>query len=82
MQLLKKIAISLLALCALPAAGRSAGVVDYVSPLVGTESKYTLSTGNTYPVIAMPWGMNFWTSENQYNGFTTSTLMPRALIIL
>ena len=34
--------------------------VDYVSTLVGTESKYSLSTGNTYPAIAMPWGMNFW----------------------
>ena len=34
--------------------------VDYVNPLVGTESKGSLSTGNTYPAIAMPWGMNFW----------------------
>ena len=34
--------------------------VDYVSTLVGTESKIELSTGNTYPAIAMPWGMNFW----------------------
>lgn len=34
--------------------------VDYVNPLMGTQSKYTLSTGNTYPAIAMPWGMNFW----------------------
>ncbi|MDO5571606.1 MAG: GH92 family glycosyl hydrolase [Bacteroidales bacterium] len=35
--------------------------VDFVSPLVGTDSKFSLSTGNTYPAIAMPWGMNFWT---------------------
>ena len=34
--------------------------VDYVNPLVGTLSKHSLSTGNTYPAIAMPWGMNFW----------------------
>ncbi|MDR2950442.1 MAG: hypothetical protein LBV71_14715, partial [Prevotella sp.] len=34
--------------------------VDYVSVLVGTQSKHTLSTGNTYPAIARPWGMNFW----------------------
>ena len=34
--------------------------VDYVSTLVGTESKMELSTGNTYPAVAMPWGMNFW----------------------
>lgn len=35
-------------------------LVDYVNPLVGTFSKYTISNGNTYPAIAMPWGMNFW----------------------
>ena len=37
--------------------------VDYVSTLVGTLSKHELSTGNTYPAIAMPWGMNFWTPQ-------------------
>ena len=36
---------------------------DYVSPLVGTQSSYELSTGNTYPAIARPWGMNFWTPQ-------------------
>lgn len=35
-------------------------LVDYVNPLVGSQSKLSLSTGNTYPAIAMPWGMNFW----------------------
>ena len=34
--------------------------VDYVNPLMGTDSKYLLSNGNTYPAIALPWGMNFW----------------------
>ncbi len=34
--------------------------VDYVSTLVGTESKFELSTGNNYPAVALPWGMNFW----------------------
>ena len=37
--------------------------VDYVNPLMGTLSKAQLSAGNTYPVIAMPWGMNFWTPQ-------------------
>jgi putative alpha-1,2-mannosidase len=37
--------------------------VDYVNPLVVTLSKVSLSTGNTYPAIAMPWGMNFWTPQ-------------------
>ena len=35
----------------------------YVSPLVGTLSSFELSTGNTYPAIARPWGMNFWTPQ-------------------
>ena len=42
---------------------RSEGPVDYVSTLVGTQSKHSLSTGNTYPATAMPWGMNFWTPQ-------------------
>ncbi len=37
--------------------------VDYVNPLVGTQSTFELSTGNTYPAIARPWGMNFWTPQ-------------------
>ncbi|OMP76082.1 GH92 family glycosyl hydrolase [[Flexibacter] sp. ATCC 35208] len=34
--------------------------VEWVNPLMGTDSKGSLSTGNTYPAIACPWGMNFW----------------------
>ncbi|MFV0346851.1 MAG: GH92 family glycosyl hydrolase [Bacteroidales bacterium] len=37
--------------------------VDYANPLVGTLSKFSLSNGNTYPAIARPWGMNFWTPQ-------------------
>jgi predicted alpha-1,2-mannosidase len=37
--------------------------VDLVNPLMGTDSKYDLSNGNTYPAIALPWGMNFWTPQ-------------------
>ena len=42
---------------------KAADEVDYVSTLVGTASKFELSTGNTYPAIAMPWGMNFWVPQ-------------------
>ena len=35
--------------------------VEYVSTLTGTLSHHAFSTGNTYPAIALPWGMNFWT---------------------
>ena len=37
--------------------------VEYVNPLVGSQSTFELSTGNTYPAIACPWGMNFWTPQ-------------------
>ncbi|MDN5284707.1 MAG: glycoside hydrolase family 92 protein [Mucilaginibacter sp.] len=36
-------------------------LVDYINPLMGTASKPSLSNGNTYPAVALPWGMNFWT---------------------
>lgn len=36
---------------------------QYVNPLMGTQSTFELSTGNTYPAIAVPWGMNFWTPQ-------------------
>lgn len=36
---------------------------DYVNPLMGTLSEHRLSTGNTYPAIARPWGMNFWVPQ-------------------
>jgi len=37
--------------------------VDLINPLMGTDSKPSLSNGNTYPAIALPWGMNFWTPQ-------------------
>ncbi|MDD4970862.1 MAG: GH92 family glycosyl hydrolase, partial [Paludibacter sp.] len=42
--------------------------VDYVSTLVGSQSKHSLSAGNTYPAIALPWGMNFWTPQTGQMG--------------
>ena len=41
----------------------AADPVEYVNPLMGTQSTFELSTGNTYPAIARPWGMNFWTPQ-------------------
>ncbi len=43
-------------------------LVDYVNPLVGTDSDFALSNGNTYPAIALPWGMNFWTPQTNKMG--------------
>ena len=47
--------------CFLPA--RNVNYADYVNPLMGTQSTFELSTGNTYPAIARPWGMNFCTPQ-------------------
>lgn len=38
-------------------------LTQLVNPLMGTDSKPILSNGNTYPSIAVPWGMNFWTPQ-------------------
>ena len=40
----------------------------YVNTLVGTMSDFSLSAGNTYPAIALPWGMNFWTPQTGKDG--------------
>ncbi|MBW8332153.1 MAG: GH92 family glycosyl hydrolase [Prolixibacteraceae bacterium] len=42
--------------------------VDYVNTLMGTDSEFKLSNGNTYPAIALPWGMNFWTPQTAKMG--------------
>ena len=42
--------------------------IDYINPLMGTDSKFDLSNGNTYPAIAVPWGMNFWTPQTNKMG--------------
>ena len=43
--------------------GKVTDPVEWVNPLMGTQSKPELSNGNTYPAIAVPWGMNFWTPQ-------------------
>lgn len=73
----KTVISSLLAATAL-AAG-AASPVDYVNPLVGTISDFEVSNGNTYPAIAMPWGMNFWTPQTgaMGDGWTYVYTNPR-----
>lgn len=40
---------------------KETNLLEFVNPLMGTDSDFNLSNGNTYPAIATPWGMNFWT---------------------
>ena len=42
--------------------------VDAVNPLMGTASTFAFSHGNTYPAVAVPWGMNFWSPQTGENG--------------
>lgn len=67
----KKYLLSVLFICLfgpmLQAQG-SFSPVDKVNPLMGTLSTYELSSGNTYPAIARPWGMNFWTPQTAKMG--------------
>lgn len=42
-------------------------LVEWINPLMGTDSNYELSNGNTYPSIALPWGMNAWTPQTGNN---------------
>jgi predicted alpha-1,2-mannosidase len=41
---------------------------DMVNPLMGTQSTYALSAGNTYPSVSLPWGMNAWSAQTGKNG--------------
>lgn len=48
--------------------GKPIDPVDLVNPLMGTDSKPSLSNGNTYPAVGLPWGMNMWTPQTGKNG--------------
>ena len=40
----------------------------YVLPLMGSDSTYEFSTGNTYPAVGRPNGMHLWTLQTGKNG--------------
>ncbi len=65
---MKKIFLLLFLLSAIYVCARQRDNVQYVNPLMGTQSSFELSAGNTYPAIAMPWGMNFWTPRTNRIG--------------
>lgn len=59
---MKKLALLIMIMC-FALYGKATNYADYVNPLIGTQSTYEFSSGNTYPAIARPWGMNFWTPQ-------------------
>ena len=64
---MKKISILMLLMCSIFWA-KAQDYTQYVNPLMGTQSTFELSTGNTYPAIATPWGMNFWSPRTAKMG--------------
>lgn len=60
---MKKTLLIAFSFCALTCSAQKASYADYVNPLMGSLSSFELSTGNTYPATALPWGMNFWTPQ-------------------
>ncbi|RYG21266.1 glycoside hydrolase family 92 protein [bacterium] len=39
------------------------GLLRYVNLLQGTDSHHGFSTGNTLPIVALPFGMNHWSAQ-------------------
>jgi predicted alpha-1,2-mannosidase len=74
LQIKVRIALTGMVVCAMSggmlraAQNTAVSYADYVNPLVGTDSTFNFSTGNTYPAIAVPWGMNFWTPQTNKMG--------------
>ena len=50
------------------ASAQKGGLVQYVNTLQGTDSKFELSWGNTYPTTALPYGMHTWAAQTGKNG--------------
>ncbi|WP_297642132.1 GH92 family glycosyl hydrolase [uncultured Bacteroides sp.] len=58
----------LLASCGQKPAALRESLTSRVNPLMGTASDFRFSHGNTYPAVAVPWGMNFWSPQTGENG--------------
>ncbi len=41
----------------------SDSLLEYISILQGTDSRRSMSYGNTLPLVAMPWGMHHWSLQ-------------------
>lgn len=68
--LMKKLIYCLILCLLLIACGQKTqpSLTTLVNPLIGTSSTFQFSHGNTYPAVAVPWGMNFWSPQTGENG--------------
>jgi len=49
-------------------AGNQVDLVHYVNTLQGTNSRFEITHGNTYPTTALPFAMHTWTAQTGVNG--------------
>ncbi len=63
MKLFFSLLVAMVCCCCSPSQEKLKHPSDYVVTLMGTQSDYSFSTGNTYPAVALPWGMHFWTPQ-------------------
>ena len=55
--------------CAVVAmADEKTDLVKYVNTLQGTNSNFTITHGNTYPSVTLPFGMHSWSAQTGANG--------------
>lgn len=64
---MKKLALLIMIMC-FALHGKATNYADYVNPLIGTQSTYEFSSGNTYPAIARPWGYELLDSSDREYG--------------
>jgi len=64
----KFFALVCMLICAGCAVNQQPSLVQYANPLVGTDSEFKFSNGNTYPAIALPFGMTTWTPATSKPG--------------
>src|SRR5579875_2515218 len=60
---------SLIFLLGFATADTAASLADLPDPLVGTDSSFHLSHGNTYPGVFLPFAMANWTAQTSEGGW-------------
>lgn len=64
---MRRVVAIIILLFALNFSPKAESLVDFVNPLMGTESTFSFSHGNTYPAVSLPWGVNFWSPQTGEN---------------
>ncbi len=65
---MKHLLLLLLLCCSAGTYAQKFSPVSYVNTLQGTNSRFELTRGNTYPTTALPFAMHTWTPQTGING--------------